>query len=565
MNRLLVLLLVIATLFVPGTLRAQELQTADSTVGSFNRIDSVVTVQEDGTVRFEETLDVTFNQERRGIYRYFPVKYTGKLGEKIKLNTKVIQVIQDGKEAETNISEQGKDLSIRIGNASTYISGDHLYSIGYEIQNVVRYFDDYDEIYLNSFRDPGDLELGNLKVEVQLPNNAPVKQYACYTGEYGSTNQNCLVDDSRADQGVLIFESEEPFTYAVGFEKGIVHQPTFSEILFGFLLANSWLVVFFIPSLIAYKLWSKYGKDHEIGPIVTKFEPLKGLSAAMHGKIVKNQYSRHITASLVVALAVKGYLKIVIDKGVKKPKSKHLTLVKLKESDNLLIKEEADMLNALFEKKKELRVSEISKHTTASKFVSLNQAIHKEREQLIVDAGSRVGQIFMIFAGFGVLFIAFGIGETFGILPGIVAGFNGLIVCIFGFLMVKKSKNGTRLYAEALGFKDFIDTAEKHKAQWAEKEHLFEDYLPFAVAFEAADHWANVFKELNISNLDWIEGTTNFNALNVLVISNSLTSGMKSTAVSPSSSGGSSWSGSSGSGGGGFSGGGFSGGGGGSW
>jgi len=125
------------------------------------------------------------------------------------------------------------------------------------------------------------------------------------------------------------------------------------------------------------------------------------------------------------------------------------------------------------------------------------------------------------------------------------------------------------MYYTILGLEEFISTAEADRIKFQEKENIFMELLPYAMAFKVADKWSKAFKELN--KPDWFESNdpnfSTFNAYYFISSINNLSSNMNETLkASPRSSGsGGSWSGGSGFGGGGFSGGGFGGGGGGSW
>ena len=44
-----------------------------------------------------------------------------------------------------------------------------------------------------------------------------------------------------------------------------------------------------------------------------------------------------------------------------------------------------------------------------------------------------------------------------------------------------------------LGFKRFIDESEKDRAQFAERQNLFTEYLPYAIVFGATERWARTF------------------------------------------------------------------------
>ena len=98
---------------------------------------------------------------------------------------------------------------------------------------------------------------------------------------------------------------------------------------------------------------------------------------------------------------------------------------------------------------------------------------------------------------------------------------------------------------------------------------LFSKFLPYAIALNVADHWANAFEGIYQNPPDWYVATGGFSAFSPYIFSHSLSSVSSSLSSamfsSPRGSGVGGGDGGGGSGGGGSSGGGFGGGGGGSW
>jgi len=119
------------------------------------------------------------------------------------------------------------------------------------------------------------------------------------------------------------------------------------------------------------------------------------------------------------------------------------------------------------------------------------------------------------------------------------------------------------MFDEILGFKMYMDTAERYRVQNLTPE-TFEKFLSYAIVFGIEKQWAEKFKDIYKGQPDWYEG--DLGTWNSIRLANSLAHFRSTTTSSmvsrPSSSSSSGWSGGGWSGGGGFSGG-FSGGGGG--
>ena len=60
--------------------------------------------------------------------------------------------------------------------------------------------------------------------------------------------------------------------------------------------------------------------------------------------------------------------------------------------------------------------------------------------------------------------------------------------------MPAKTREGALAYADILGFREFMNRAEKDKLERMGDKELFSKYLPYAMALDVVDHWAKAFK-----------------------------------------------------------------------
>ena len=173
------------------------------------------------------------------------------------------------------------------------------------------------------------------------------------------------------------------------------------------------------------------------------------------------------------------------------------------------------------------------------------------------------------YAGLGCVVALAGIGLVF--LLGQLLGWGfvgvalvpaGIALLVLNRAMPARTAAGAELFAQTLGFKRYMDTAETDRAKFAEREGLFTAYLPYAVMFASVDRWMRAFAGLDVSQAvsGFYIGSGAFNALTFSNSFDSFQSSLAATVVAtPAGSGGSGFSG------GGSSGGGGGGGGGGSW
>lgn len=154
----------------------------------------------------------------------------------------------------------------------------------------------------------------------------------------------------------------------------------------------------------------------------------------------------------------------------------------------------------------------------------------------------------------------------------ILYGIGG--ICLIGMLlcfkhMTKKTAFGNKMLGKILGFKDFLETAEKEKleALVMEDPNYFYHILPYTYVLEVSDVWIKKFETIALDAPDWYDHASPFDSME---FSSFIVSTMKSaqnvmTSRPASDVPHSSSDDYGSSGGGGFSGGGSGGGGGGAW
>lgn len=148
-----------------------------------------------------------------------------------------------------------------------------------------------------------------------------------------------------------------------------------------------------------------------------------------------------------------------------------------------------------------------------------------------------------------------------------------LIMLLLTMIMKKRTKQGGEWLGKLIGFKNFIDKAEKDRILLLVEQNpsYFYNVLPYAYVLGVTDKWAKNFEGIGIEPPNWYRGYYGSPMFNAWLFTSMMTHNMsqfQSAMVSkPAPQGGSGgFSGGGGFGGGGFSGGGFGGGGaGGSW
>lgn len=291
---------------------------------------------------------------KRGIFRTLPVvRNLNNHTQKVKYN--VIYVKKNGVDEDYHEEIEDGFLKIYIGNKDVILSpGDYDYEIKYTSEKQIGFFEKYDELYWNVNGTEWNFPVDSISATVNLPQGAGIIQNSCYKGGYGNTSQDCLakvLSEHSIEWSAKDLGSGEGLTIAVGFKKGIMvppPPPTFLE-KFGVLIAG--IVVFLGLLFYYYSTWKKYGVDPETPTVYPQFNSPDDLSPASLGYIHSESFKNKYLTAALVNLAIKGYVQIVEneDSGIFGLfKSKQFTVKKLKNPDQILPKEEINLMNSLF-------------------------------------------------------------------------------------------------------------------------------------------------------------------------------------------------------------------------
>ena len=563
-----------------------------------NDFNSTIQINADSTITVTEHIEVDFTQEEHhGIFRIIPVNYTDTKGQKSSIPISILSITDDkGNNWKYSESNDGDYLSIKIGDPNILLNKVTTYNITYKAERAIGNYDDHDELYWNATGDKWEAPIEKAEATIKLPKSLDPKDLraTCYTGSYGATLKNCSADiidgqtfqfgtKPKGDNSPALNVSEG-LTIVAGFPKGIVvpTPPTPEQIYAAAPLQEKILLTIlynwglFIPVILAaimFYLWYTKGRDPRttrttIMPIYTAPDNLRPTEI---GTIIDETVDMRDISSAMIDLAVRGYLKIVETKSkvflFETTTYKFILLKKEFQNDNTLEEYEKKILTAIFKEGTERNLSD------------LNNEFYKEIpgiKDLIYGGLVKKGyfptnpdKIRGIYRGIGIALLIitfFGTGPLFIISPSLVFGLgaSGIIMFIFAKRMPAKTLKGTEMRYKILGLEEFINTAEKDRLKFQEKENIFEKILPYAMTLGIAAKWTKAFEGIYKTAPSWYESNdpyfmSHFSTYYFLSRLDSLSTHMNSTFTSsPRSSG-------SGFGGGGFSGGGGGGGGGGAW
>lgn len=331
----------------------QTLYAQEEYIRSFH---SDLQVDATGLLTVTETIEIyaAGEQIRRGIVRTLPLSGTDYRYKTVKTDYRVINVKMNGEDSPYDTERKQGSLFINVGDDSFLEPGWYTFQIKYTAEGQLGYFEDYDELYWNVNGFGWVFRIASISAAVQIPQEAEFLQSSCYTGYSGSTEQNCSTET--LPDGRMIFKAEnlvsgQNLTVATGFTKGIVSlppPPTFYE-QFGLLIFTGFTVIILLLYYII--TWYKYGVDPPKPTVIPEFNPPSGISPASLGMLHKGYFWGELISASIVHLAVNGYLRIEEkskDQLFGLIKSTEFHLVKLKEDDDALPKEERKLMQYFF-------------------------------------------------------------------------------------------------------------------------------------------------------------------------------------------------------------------------
>ena len=579
-----------------------------------------VKVNENNTFDITETITANFYVRKHGIIRTIPLENTIERldGSRSTNRVKITNLQVNNKYSKSN---SNGDLSIKIGDQDTYVTGLQKYVIKYTYDIGSDPVKDADEFYYNLIGTEWDTSISNVSFSITMPKEFDASSLGFSSGRYGYTDNESVsysvdgntisgiyTDTLPAGNGLTV-RLTLPDNYFVGAR----NNNTDYYIIIGISL----VIVF-----IAFILWLLFGKDKPVIETV-EFYPPEGYNSAELAFLYKGETDDKAIVSLLIYLASKGYLSIKeTENKALFASTKDFTIYKLKEYDGTNEIEKL-FFDGLFRTRSSVTSSDLTNrfYITVNRIKKLlnkkenkTKIFDKKSLQLrgfiipmmliifilitvkpfydtgmlselpvalifpgigfslmisiLTSSSPKSAKIFIIFLG-----LLFGGIPLFMILPIIfstsisaITYFIGIlciiVLYVFRKIILKRTPFGLEILGKIKGFKRFLETAEKDQLEaMVEKEpEYFYNILPYTYALDVSDKWVEQFENIAVEPPSWYYSSTAFSVHSFGTFMNSTMTRVNTSMTSRPSS-----SGSGGSSGGGFSGGGSGGGGGSSW
>lgn len=516
-----------------------------------------ILAHKNGAMDITETINYDFESAyKHGIYRDIPLySSVGNLYRIIKIDN--VRVLKDSIDENFLLSNDSKNLNLKIGNANKTITGSHVYKISYTVSNGIgSNFADHDEIYWNATGNSWQITIEKASAKIETDFSAKLTNFICFEGPTGSKSNSCLISQNSSTASQTLYPGSGLTVVAVypvnTFPKSILSKEppkTFGQTLFELILKN-YLYIFIVLNfgLGGYLVYwyNRHKNKKRFGEPAVNFDIPKEekgnvIRPALAGTIDDARLDRDDVVATIFDLAIRKYIKIEETKTVRKllPDSTKQTILKLKNADGKLNPYEKKLYDRLFETGDIVDILDLKKD-----FYLTFSDMEKDVFEILVEKkyytkNPKIQKTLLLILGIFAL-----------------VTLNVILAIVLWFLYVKlngRTPLGDEIDFKIDGLKLFLKSMDRNYKWQAQNFYTVEQMIPYAIALG----YINQFMEqLKIIKPDysptWYAGYKG----SFYGAYAGFYSSMSST-VAPSSS--------SGAGGGGFSGGGGGGGGGGSW
>lgn len=438
--------------------------------------------------------------------------------------------------------------------------------LAYTLHGAIGFFDDRDELYWNLFTEysvPVERVAAAVILPAEFGvERIPATWYA----DPAASVRHISYPDGRtvlfeADD----FPAFGKATIAVGWPRGAIDRSLYWKDWLGtyiwWLLSGIVVLVALVSVIVRYIMTERWRTGR--GTVIAEYEPPRSLRPAMAEVIVKESVSDKAWSATIVDLAVRGCLRIeeipptriekmllpiisilsftifglimwisgmywwmgllflappllifLVRRGGMAPKEYLLTRL-----DNPVDAElegyEMRFLDILFpQEKREFSTKEMKRSGQSFERQKMHQGLMALRKELLdetaLDTGAYVmdfrlwhrSQIALVIALVVCLILGFMSVSPLFLWPLLVSGYALLWVALFFRYNPRLSREGQIFREEWLGFKLYLETAERYRLENLTPE-TFEKYLPYAIIFGVEKKWGEAFEALALEPPHW--------------------------------------------------------------
>ena len=519
--------------------------------------DGHLAIQKNGTVLVTERITYDFGADQKhGIYRTIPLASPN--GPAIAVSDVNVADPQ-GDPYPFTVSDANGEARIQIGDPNATVTGQKTYVIDYVVGNAIRGFTDHEELYWNVTGNDWAVPIASAKAEVALPDPVATDvNVKCFTGPAGSAGGDCTASQNGGNALFAATRSlgaGEGLTVVVGMPLGSVTSlatgTAGTSAASGSGSAEAPLPVRALfnvfPVFIALIIFARVArvfspnrprgraprpvipKELKHDPLVAEYEPPDKLPPIEVGTILDRQVDPTDISSVIIDLAVRGYLKIrYLKRAVLFFAVKDFELVRTKDGADLATPADQGVFAMLFSGRDVVSVSALGREAFA-----VRRSVKKIQDDTIArieDEGyfdkegrerakkAMNGKMVAFAAGFALFYISL----TF--LPAASPAVSSAVAFFLFALLIALAVILGRLAGRAgyaltpkgidamrkiLGFMEFLKVTETDRLKMldapAMEPAFFERCLPYAMVLGVEKEWAKRFEGIYTAVPDWYE------------------------------------------------------------
>ncbi len=536
------------TLHAPRTLVAHECIESSKTSLSV-RADASLYVVETITVMCEG------NAIKRGITRDIPTRYRTAMGFRFNVGFTLLETLLDGC-VMNRVEERSNGVRIFTGNPTACVPyGRHVYTIAYETDRQIGFFEDYDELAWNVTGFDSALDINDATASVVLPVGikASATHVEGYTGFYGSRGQDytARVVDGQAEYATTrALDPHEGLTVVVTWPKGCVVQ---RNVWWRALVDNAHIALLLFMLLVIIVVdtmtYMRTRGDQRYATIIPLFHPPEDADPGALDYVLSRTYKSTQLAAVIVNMAVRGFLTIEYRAAHFWGSSTYI-LKRRSDAAGMMTDLEKNILETGFASGDTLTLSSPSSASADTEKLRLMAQRLRSHYELTYNipyfqrprgTNTMGGVMLTLMAAGGAFFIVHeGYIDAW---TWILLAIHGIVHGIFMCLAPAYTAAGQAFKEKIEGFKLFLATTETERLNLVgtpptRTPELFECYLPYAIALGLEKQWsaqfASMFRERELAGElrapSWYIAPHALNALDLALLSRSLSRGL-STAL----------------------------------
>ncbi|MGQ0626353.1 MAG: DUF2207 domain-containing protein [Sporichthyaceae bacterium] len=509
---------------------AHALGAAHATGEQITAQDVRIEIDRSGDLLIDETITYDFGiTPRRGIQRelvtneIFDEDYERNYG----IDVRSVSAT-GGAPDDYELLDVGESKVIRIGDPNITITGEHTYRISYRVSDALNGFDDHDELYWDALGDRTPVPIERASVQVIAPGK--VSDPKCFVGQFGAPD-GC-VQVAQSENEVTFTATQVPpksfLTVAVSFPKGLVPTPdpdirpvrysaafwrqvvSIDGATMG-LAAAGLAAVLAAAGGVVLRMRGKSGSTpppakRADGVVPVEFAPPADLLPGQIGTLLDERAEPRDVAATLINLAQRGYLRIAEVPGV----GNDWTLTRVRSPDAELCGYETTLMKKVF------TGATVRMSALEGRFAKDLATVQRELYADAIAAGWfrfdpvlarnrwRLGALVVVIGWVALAWGAVSMGRhLLATLPVLAAA---AWLTWQSRVRSHLTQAGADLAARIKGFRRFITEADADRARLAERENVFLEYLPHAVALGVTDRWADAFDSLAVIEPNWYSG-----------------------------------------------------------